>query len=227
MAGVFHQGIYVVEDAIYPVVKRSTALIISMILVVAAATFVMLYHSEKRLEFAGLAIGRVDASGMDISFLVCNPSVVPIEIQGLEINLGGSSARYGSIAIEGKTVPTMSQETLEGRMDFADFTSMKSFVDMALNNQTNTDFNATLLVKEKLFGVIPYSYEKNYSPTEFTNLVFGNVQWDCKTKPNHADDIRQQLALAQARMSTASLLYSDKIGMVNETNYTKDNTTVP
>ncbi len=206
--------------------KRSVALLISAVSIVAMA-FVVLHHSEKSLELAGLAVERVDASGIDMSFQACNPSIVPITVEEVDGNLDSSQARYGTLAVAGKPISALSQESIEGRLNFVDFESMKSFLDLVLYDKTNPDFNATILVKEKLFGAIPYSYEKNYGPAEFSNLIFGNVPWDCKTKPNHSSDIKEQLVLAEARMNMTSLLYLDKIQLGNETSYAKNNGTIP
>lgn len=199
-------------------------LIISAISVAAAVTFVILHHSENSIEFAVESVGQVDPTGMGISLLACNPSVIPITVEGMEADLSGSSGTYGSLLVPGKLIPPLSQETLQGRLDFTDFTAMKTVFDWALNNQSNADFNATVLVKAKLLGVIPYSYEKNYDLPEFSNLIFGKGPTTCQTK-NNVQDIKQQLTLAYARMSVTSLLYSDKTGLGNETNSTQTNMT--
>ncbi|MDE1830024.1 MAG: hypothetical protein KGI25_06860, partial [Thaumarchaeota archaeon] len=167
-----------------------------------------------------------DSTGMSMSLLVCNPSIVPITLDAIEIDLGGSSGSYGSLLVPGKVIAPLSRETLQGRLDFTDFSTMETTLDWVLNNQTNADFNATGIVKEKLFGVISYSYEKNYDLSAFSNLLIRNGPSTCQAK-NHSQDIQQQLILAQARMSAASLLYSDKIGLGNGTNDTQVNMTVP
>src|SRR5579885_1557640 len=113
--------------------------------------FVVLHHSEKSLELAGLAVERVDASGIDMSFQACNPSIVPITVEEVDGNLDSSQARYGTLAVAGKPISALSQESIEGRLNFVDFESMKSFLDLVLYDKTNPDFNATILVKENFF----------------------------------------------------------------------------
>ena len=218
---------FMMLQALYAILKRSIVLLVSAISIAAACIFVVLHHSEKSLEFAGVEIGRVDASGMDVSFLACNPSIVPITVEGVEANLGDISGSSGSLVIVGNVIPPLAQIPLQGRLDFTDFGAMKTFVDLILNNDTNADFNATLVVKAKLLGVVPYSYTEDFNSTEFSSLVFGNEKWDCQAKQDNANNIRQQLVLTQARMSTTSLLYLDKVGMANNTNYTKSSPPLP
>ncbi|MGI0046735.1 MAG: hypothetical protein ACREBB_06055 [Nitrosotalea sp.] len=207
------------------------SLILSAIVLAIAATilFVELSYSVKSLEFAGGGVGQVETSGMGISLNVCNPSLVPVSIDSITANLTGSSGDYGLLEIAGKSVPPLSQGTLQGSMDFTDLNSMKTFVDWVLNNQTNADFNSTLLVKAKVLGIIPYSYEKNYDLVTFSNLVFGKGEWTCQSEQNYTGNIKQQLILAQARMSTTDLLYSDTMGIYNSTksvNSTENNQTM-
>ncbi|MGB9003080.1 MAG: hypothetical protein WCC52_04670, partial [Nitrosotalea sp.] len=124
----------------------------------------------------------------------------------------------------GNMVPSLSEEQLQGTLGFTDSDTMKTFVDWVLNNESNVDFNSTLLIKTKVLGLIPYSYEKNYDFPAFSNLIFGKGQWDCQSKQSYvSDNIREQLTLVQARMSAAGFLYSGDItGENNETEYAND-----
>ena len=196
--------------------KRSVVALV-LLIILAFGIFMALSYSTKSLEFSVLEIGQVGASEMDISIDACNPSVLPVSVEGIEAVLHGSSGDYGTIAAGSKYIPPLSEETMQGTLDFADFNSMKNVVDWVLNNESSADFNATILVKSKIMGVIPYSYEKNYDLTEFSDILFGNHPWSCKQ--NHANDVKQQLSLAQVRMSAASLIYSGKIGIGNSTQH--------
>lgn len=196
--------------------KRSLAVLI-LLIVLTFGTFIALLYSTKSLEFSVSEIGQVGASEMDISIDACNPSVLPVSVQGIDAVLHGSSGDYGIIVAGAKSIPPLSEETMPGTLDFADFNSMKNVVGWILNNESNADFNATILIKSKIMGVIPYSYEKNYSLTEFSDALFGNHPWSCKQ--NHTSDVKQQLLLAQARMSAASLIYSGKVGIGNGTQH--------
>ncbi len=189
--------------------KRSTAIVISIVSILAAVMFTLFTYTTKNLEIEGSEIGQVGASEMGISFEACNPSIIPVTIDGIEVNLHGSSGNYGMLTTEGKTIPPVSEETLQGTIDFTDFGTMKTIVDWLLNNESNADFNATLLVKTKTFGIIPYSNEKNYDLQEFSNVLFGKNHWSCTQKTG---DMIQQLSLVQGRMSMASLIYSGQIG---------------
>ena len=198
------------------ILKRSIVALIVIVSVTAVGVFSALDYS-KNLEFAGAGIGQAGASGMYISLQVCNPSIMPVTIEDIEARLHGNTGDVGSLVLKGDTIRPFSDVTLQGTLGFTDFNAMKTFVDASLNNETDTDLNATLLVQEKILGIIPYSYEKNYNLTGFSNVIFGNSQWSCSTKQDHASEIRQQLSLVQERMSAADLIYSGKIGMENET----------
>ncbi len=193
-------------------------IIASVLLIVLAASIIfVLYHSTKSLELAGTGIGQVGPSYVDISLDACNPSVVPLTVQDIEANLHGSSGDYGSLAIGGASISPLSEEMLQGKLDFTDFNSMKTVVNWILNNENNTDFNATLVVKTKIMGIIPYSYEKNYDLAEFSNMLLGNNLNSCTQKQNQSNDIKQQLSLVQARISATELIYSGKVGLGNGT----------
>lgn len=183
--------------------------LVVIVSVTVVGVFAALYNSEN-LEFAGAGIGQVSVSGMDISMQVCNHSIVPVTMEDVEAKLHGNTGDDGSLVLKGNTMMPFSVGTLQGTLDFTDFNTMKTFIDTSLGNATNTDLNATLFVQEKMLGVIPHSYVKNYSLPEFSSLIFGNSPWSCKTKQNHTSEIRQQLSLVQERMSALDLVYSDK-----------------
>ncbi len=200
------------------VLKRSLITLAVVIVIALSALFLGISYSAKSLEFAGGGIGQVNTSGMDITLAVCNPSFMPVIIESVESDMRGTSGDYGSLEITGTVVPSLSEEQLQGTLGFTDSNTMKTFVNWVLNNESNTDFNSTLLIKTKVLGLIPYSYEKNYDFATFSNLIFGKGQWDCQSKQSYVDDnIRQQLALVQARMSAAGLLYSGDIVSGNNT----------
>ncbi|MDE1827456.1 MAG: hypothetical protein KGH83_07695, partial [Thaumarchaeota archaeon] len=126
--------------------------------------------------------------------------------------------------VTGNTVQPLSEGQLQGTLGFTDSNTMKTFVNWVLNNESNADFNSTLVIKTKVLGLIPYSYEKNYDLLAFSNVIFGKGQWDCQSKQSYvAENIRQQLTLVQARISAAGLLYSrDITGGNNATESTND-----
>ena len=197
--------------------KRSVVALALLILPVSGSIIVLSY-STKNLELTVAEIGQVGESEVNVSIEACNPSILPVAVQGIEANLHGSSDSYGTIVTGAKSIPPLSEEAIQGTIDFTDFDSMKTVVGWILNNESNTDFNATVLVNEKLLDVIPYSYEQNYDLTEFSKMLFGNNQWACKQ--SHVSDIKQQLSMVQARISAASLIYSGKVGIVNGTQHT-------
>ena len=190
---------------------------LALLIILVSGAFIVLWYSTKNLEFRVSEIGQVGASEMDVSIETCNPFVLPVAVQDIEANLHGSSGDYGTIVTGGKSIPPLSEETIQGTLDFTDFDSMKRVVDWILNNESNADFNVTVLVNEKILGVIPYSYEKNYDLTEFSSMLFGNNQLACKQ--SHVSDVKQQLSMVQARMSAASLIYSGKVGIGNGTSH--------
>jgi LEA14-like dessication related protein len=211
--------------------KRSLVILAVMITILLASLFIGISYSAKRLEFAGGGIGQVNTSGMDITLAVCNPSFVPVTVESVESDMRGTSGDYGSLEITGKMVSPHSEEQLSGTLGFTDSDTMKTFVNRVLNNESNVDFNSTLLIKTKVLDLIPYSYEKNYDFPAFSNLIFGKGKWDCQSNQSYvSDNMRQQLTLVQARMSAANLLYSggiaggnDTTESANETNSTGNN----
>ncbi|MDE1726959.1 MAG: hypothetical protein KGH89_06795 [Thaumarchaeota archaeon] len=209
--------------------KRSLAIFGVIMAVVITGLYIEVSQSARGLEFAGGGLGQVSASEIDVNLAVCNPSFVPVTVESIESDMHGISNDYGSLEMTGKTIQPYSQEKLQGTLSFVDFDAMKTFVDWTISNETGTDFNSTLLIKTKVLGLIPYSYEKNYNLEEFSNLVFGKGKWDCQLTQNYGD-VKQQLMLVQARMSVAGLLYSGNIGMgdnstksINATNSTGNN----
>ncbi|MDE1861689.1 MAG: hypothetical protein KGI33_02125 [Thaumarchaeota archaeon] len=177
---------------------------IAPIMLVAVLLFFLLHTSEGTLEFAADSIGRVDASGIQVSFLICNPSPMPITLEGARESLDGPKGAYGTLSMPALTVPAVSSATLEGWADFASPAAMKGFIDSILSNRTST--NATLAVSEKLLGLVPYSF-KSESRQSLAGLFTGSVKWDCKDIPNHGLQIRQRLEVADAQISAAHLLY--------------------
>lgn len=198
------------------ILKRS--LVIFTVLVVAAVALLAMYFSAKNLEFAGDRIGQMEAEQMGIYMRVCNPSFVPISVESVKANLTDSNGNYGSLEVTGGQVQPLSQGVMQGSLVFADPDSMKTFVSLVINNQTDADFNSTLYVKAKILGIIPYSYEKNYNIVTFSNLLLGNEHMSCQSSQNNSASIRQDLELGQTRISATELLYSDNIGIGNATN---------
>lgn len=198
--------------------KRSLIILAVATVIVLSALFVGVSYSAKNLEFAGGGIGQVNTSGLDITLAVCNPSFVPVTVESVESDMHGTSGDYGSLEVRGNMAQPLSEGQLQGTLGFTDSSTMKTFVNWVLNNESNTDFNSTLVIKTKVLGLIPYSYEKNYDLLTFSNVIFGKGQWDCQSKQSYvAENIRQQLALVQARISAAGLLYSGDISGGNDT----------
>ncbi|MGH2611765.1 MAG: hypothetical protein ACRDFB_01795, partial [Rhabdochlamydiaceae bacterium] len=208
--------------------KRSLIALVVVAVIALSVLFIGVSYSAKSLEFAGGGIRRVDTSSMDITLAVCNPSFVPVIVESVESDMRSTSGDYGSLEVTGNMVRPLSDEQFQGTLGFDDYTAMGKFVDLVLNNESDADFNSTLLIKTKVLGLIPYSYEKNYDLLAFSNLVFGKGQWDCQSKQSYvSDNVRQQLTLVQTRMSAADLLYSGDIAYgnnaieyANETNST-------
>lgn len=217
------QGIYGSLGRSNQSLKKIAAAIISTISILAAASFVVLHHSERGLELEGNGIGEMDTSGMQVSMLACNPSPVPVSVDGIDAVLGGSTGQYGALELAGAAIGPHSAKPLSGKIDFADIDSMKSFVGWAVGSMPNPDFGATVKVRERLLGVIPYQYEKNYTMGEFSGMLFGNVTWSCGEKGNY-EGTRQQLGLAWDRMSLAGMLYSEKMSAANSTNSAQNGT---
>jgi hypothetical protein len=206
------------------VLKRSLIILVVVIVIALSALFIGLSYLAKSLEFAGGGIGQINTSGMDITLVVCNPSFVPVTVESVESDMRGTAVDYGSLEVTGNMVSPLSEGQLQGTLGFTDSDTMKTFVNWVLNNESNADFNSTLLIKTKVLGLIPYSYEKNYDLPAFSSLVFGKGQWDCQSKQSYVDNnVREQLSLVQARMSAAGLLYSGGItGGNNATEYTNE-----
>ncbi|NHI03035.1 hypothetical protein DYY67_0156 [Candidatus Nitrosotalea sp. TS] len=198
--------------------KRSLIILAVVIVIALSALFVSVSYLAKSLEFAGGGIGQVNTSGLDITLAVCNPSFVPVTVESVESDMRGASGDYGSLEITGNTVQPLSEGQLQGTLGFTDSNTMKTFVNWVLSNESNADFNSTLVIKTKVLGLIPYSYEKNYDLLAFSNVIFGKGQWDCQSKQSYvAENIRQQLVLVQARMSAAGFLYSGDTTGGNDT----------
>lgn len=174
------------------------------------------------MELGEVSIGEIGASGMTVSVLACNPSLLPVTVEGVEADLGSSQGASGSLDLGGASLAPLSSGTLQGSLQFSDFGSMKSFVGAALGSAPDPDFYATVKVDERVLGVFPYLQEKKYSMDEFAPMIFGQGQWSCN-KQSLPGDARGDLSLAWARMSAAGLLYSDKGGL-NSTNSTSGNT---
>lgn len=198
--------------------KRSLLIPIVVIIIALSVLVAGVSYSAKSLEFAGGGMGQVNTSGLDITLAVCNPSFVPVYVESIESDMHGASGDYGSLDVTGNMVPPLSEGQLQGTLGFTSSDTMKTFVNWVLSNESNADFNSTFVIKTKVLGLIPYSYEKNYDLLAFSNTVFGKGQWDCQSKQSYVDkNIRQQLTLVQARTSAAGLLYSGDIAGGNGT----------
>ena len=192
--------------------KRSLIILVVVIVIALSALSAGVSYSAKSLEFAGGGIGQVNTSGLDITLAVCNPSFVPVTVESVESDMRGTSGDYGSLEVTGNMIPPLSEGQLQGTLGFTDSNTMKTFVNWVLSNESNANFNSTLVIKTKILGLIPYSYEKNYDLLSFSNVIFGKGQWDCQSKQDYVDEnIKQQLSLVQARISAAGLLYSGDI----------------
>lgn len=198
--------------------KRSLMILVVAIVIALSLLFTGVSYSAKSLEFAGGGIGQVNTSGLDVTLAVCNPSFVPVTVESIESKIHGTSGDYGSLEVTGSMVPPLSEGRLQGTLGFTDSNTMKTFVNWVLSNESNADFNSTLVIKTKVLGLIPYSYEKNDDLLAFSNIIFGKGQWDCQSPQSYVvENTRQQLALVQARISAAGLLYSGDITGGNDT----------
>jgi len=163
------------------------------------------------LQFAVGGINRVTATGIDLTLLSCSPSFVPQSIEEIDASLNDKSGNIGSLTVANIT-PWGSQTKMDATLTFTDFESMKTFVSSILTNANPPDFQAAVLIKTKILGLIPYSYEKSYGFQEFVDFLFGHKGWSCKSKqgPLQDVDIKDQLMSAQSRFSVSELLYSDQ-----------------
>lgn len=192
---------------------------ISAVSALAALAFLVFHHSEKGIELGGTSIGEVGASDMTVSFLACNPSFLPVAVEGVEADLDSDTGQVGLVDLKGSAIGPLSSGALHGDMQFADFDSMRSFVGAVLGTAPDPAMGATVKVNEKLLGVFPFSYEHRYSVSELSNILFGGGQWSCK-RQDLPFNARADFSLAWARMSATGLLYSDKSGIGNLTNNT-------
>ena len=137
-------------------------------------------------------------------------------VVSIRSDMHGISNDYGSLEVTGNMIMPISEGRLQGTLCFTDPDTMKTFIGWVLNNASNQDFNSTLFIKTKVLGFIPYSYERNYGLSEFSNILFGKGNWDCQSKQSYVThDIKQQLMLVQARLSAAGPYSGDIIGENN------------
>lgn len=200
------------------------------VIVLLVAVFASVLYKTQDLEFAGAGVNQVTDSGISLTLLACNPSIFPQNIETMQAVLYFQSNNIGTLDVTAKTIPSGSQATMDGTITFSDFDSMKNFVGWVLDNQNPSDFKATMLVKTKILNMIPRSYQKSYDLPGFVNLIFGNQGWSCNSKQGlvETQNIKEQLSLAQSRLSAAELLYSGNSILGNTTkndNYTNSNTT--
>ena len=187
------------------------------IIAIVVAAFATMYKMQD-LEFAGGGVNQVTTSGLDVTILACNPSPLPQSIDLMQAVLYFQSNTIGTFEVAGKTIPPNSENTMDGTITFQDFDSMKNFIGWIENDQNPSDFQATVLVKTKVLGVVPYSFKKNYDFTSFEEMLFGSKQWSCQKQGIvSSNDVKQQLTLAQARLNAAELLYSNSFNSTNST----------
>lgn len=185
-------------------------IVILCIVILFTVFFVTIFYNLQNIQFAGAGINQLTATGIGLTLLTCNPSFVPQSIEEINAELDANSSNIGSLTVE-NIVSSDSNSKIDMLLEFTDFESMKTFVDWILNNENPYDFQATVLVKTKILNIFPYTYEKNYNFSEFSNLLFGHKEWSCRSNPELQDvDIKGQLISSQARFSASELLYSDK-----------------
>jgi len=193
-------------------------IVLAMLALTVIVGSITVYKTQE-LEFAGGGIKQVTTSGLDITVLACNPSPLPQTIDLMQAVLYSQSNNLGTFEVTGTTIPPYSQAEMDGTFTFQDFSSLKNFIGWIVNNQNPEDFQATLLVKTKILGVIPYSYKKSYDLASFEDMFLGSSNWSCqKQGVVQPSDIKQQLSLTQERLNAADLLYLNEINSTNSTN---------
>ena len=186
--------------------RKYRVVLTAVIAALAAAALLFVASSQEGLEFAGESIGKVDSSGMSISFSVCNPAVVPVFLSGATGEIAGSGDLNATLEIRGRGIGPLSSGTVGATVRFAGPGAMARFVDMVMGNSTS-QASGNLTVSERLLGVLPYSYSKTYDGRSLSGMVLGNVRWACKDKPDNAGNMMQRLEVARAQISAANLLY--------------------
>ncbi|MBI3640737.1 MAG: hypothetical protein HY223_10600 [Thaumarchaeota archaeon] len=111
----------------------------------------------------------ISATVLHIQAEVCNPSYFPASFHNYEINAIYKSQVLETASINGSTISPKSSLLLDGK-----FTINKDALSQFAQDGSQFDPNQAL-VKTKLdaaiFGIIPFTINKDYSGTQFADIV--------------------------------------------------------
>ena len=165
----------------------SIPIIIPIIIIVAL--FTMNGNAITNLEFRGHSVDDLDLMNMsmDTKFKVCNPTFFPATFETLKVDVLYKSANFGTIIMEGQTIPSKTPTILDGRINMNGQPIMQLFV-AALNSEFRAGEINFETKKVKFFieldapilDIIPFSVLKSYTSDEFIEIFHDNMnEWSC------------------------------------------------
>lgn len=166
-------------------------IVIGIAVTVAVLIGLDLYASEN-LQLQTKSTKSFDWADLstDMVISVCNPTFMPTSFDKIQADFAYKSTDIGMFTIWGSPIWPYSSSDVNGRLNLNGENVLKIVLGgmlSAFSGQTSSqldtnNFNIHLKFEKKILGVIPYSYEKDFPISEFTNLVHGN-KWSCGTMP--------------------------------------------
>ena len=158
-------------------------------IIIIVALFTMNGNAITNLEFRGHSVDDLDLMdmSMDTKFEVCNPTFFPASFETLKVDIVYKSTNFGTIIMEGQTIPSKTPTILEGRINMNGQPIMQLFV-AALNSEFRAgeinfepkQVKFFIELDAPILGIIPFSVLKSYTSDEFIEIFHDNMnQWSC------------------------------------------------
>lgn len=170
-------------------IKNIAISCIIIISIIAAYESLNIY-SVSNLEFRSEGTPHFDTPtlGGDFKLDVCNPTFFPATYNNLGIGIDYKTSNVVTVSIFGGTILPKSASTVDGKIQFNAasllgmfLTSLGSALSGGNPSFDPNQIHVSATLDAPIFGIIPFSIEKEYSINEFKDM-FGNQtsHFDCK-----------------------------------------------
>ena len=128
------------------------------------------------LYFSDLQLGGIDLANTsaEIKIKVNNPTLIPASFEKMQLVIDYKSTNFGTVTIHGATISPLSEKNLDGNLRINVQALAALVLESLFGGGSSFDESQLRIVASvdaPIFGVIPYSITKEYSKTEFQELL--------------------------------------------------------
>ena len=155
--------------------SRSTRRVMIPIIVITGLVITLIgldLYATQSLEMQSKGVTNSDMSTFTIHFelSIYNPTVIPTSFDVIYADMLYKSRTLGTATLSGKYLPPSSSTDVSGKFEIDPMAVLGA---MSGGTPNENDFNIEVKLEKRLIGLIPFTYEENYTAAEFREAFIG------------------------------------------------------